>query len=434
MERTVEGAEQAKGRSGLPDMLDYDLERKRVKMLPGQPGSRSLIRDLNVSLLIELVRRFGLVSRADLARESQLSAPTVSAIVRVLLNRGIFSEVAVAPSSGGRPPILLKLEPKAGYVVGVKLRGDGLTTVVCDLDGQVVKTTETSVALVGQPAAAIKEIAQATRKALSDASIPRSKVLAVGIGVSGIIDSQTGVCRFSHLLGWRDVEIAAPLRQKLRLPVWVDNDVNTLAVAEKWAGGGIEARNFITLSIGRGIGIGIVIDRSLYRGTTGGVGELGHVVFDPNGPECECGKFGCLEAFVGERALLRRVGERLGHDVSREELVDRAASHDPATIEVLAIAGHELGLAVANVITLLAPELLIICGEGTALGEPFLEPAIAAIRSQAFADLGRDLEIKSQSWGNDAWAAGAATLALRELFNLPGPGEEHRAIWRWLEA
>ena len=137
-------------------MLDYDLERKRVKVLPGQPGSRSLIRDLNVSLLIELVRRFGLVSRADLARESQLSAPTVSAIVRVLLNRGIFSEVAVAPSSGGRPPILLKLEPKAGYVVGVKLRGDGLTTVVCDLDGQVVKTTETSVALVGQPATAIK--------------------------------------------------------------------------------------------------------------------------------------------------------------------------------------------------------------------------------------------------------------------------------------
>ena len=336
-------------------MLDYDLERKRVKMLPGQPGSRSLIRDLNVSLLIELVRRFGLVSRADLARESQLSAPTVSAIVRVLLNRGIFSEVAVAPSSGGRPPILLKLEPKAGYVVGVKLRGDGLTTVVCDLDGQVVKTAETSVALVGQPAAAIKEIAQATRKALSDASIPRSKVLAVGVGVSGIIDSQTGVCRFSHLLGWRDVEIAAPLRQKLRLPVWVDNDVNTLAVAEKWAGGGIEARNFVTLSIGRGIGIGIVIDRSLYRGTTGGVGELGHVVFDQNGPECECGKFGCLEAFVGERALLRRVGERLGHDVSREELVDRAASHDPATIEVLAIAGHELGLAVANVVVGCSP-------------------------------------------------------------------------------
>ena len=173
----------------------------------------------------------------------------------------------MAPSSGGRPPILLKLEPKAGYVVGVKLRGDGLTTVVCDLDGQVVKTAETSVALVGQPAAAIKEIAQATRKALSDASIPRSKVLAIGVGVSGIIDSQTGVCRFSHLLGWRDVEIAAPLRQKLRVPVWVDNDVNTLAVAEKWAGGGIEARNFVTLSIGRGIGIGIVIDRSLYRGT-----------------------------------------------------------------------------------------------------------------------------------------------------------------------
>ena len=416
--------------SGLPG----DRVGARVSELPGRPGSKSLIRDLNVSLLIELVRRFGPVSRADLARQSQISAPTVSGIVRHLLNRGIFSEVALAPSSGGRPPILLQLEPKAGYVVGIKLRDDGLTTVVCDLDGRVVVTVETVVTLVGQPAAAIAAIEQATREALSQAGITRSKVLGVGVGLPGIIDSSLGVCTFSHLLRWDDVELARPLRQKLRLPVLVDNDVNTLAVAEKWAGGGIAARNFVTLSIGRGVGIGIVIDRAIYRGAAGGAGEFGHIVVDPDGPECECGRFGCLEAFVGERALRQRLAARLGHEVSREELVERATARDGATVEVLDVAGRQLGLALANVISLLAPELLIICGEGTELGEPFLAPAIAAVRTQAFADLGRHLEVKTQSWGNDAWAAGAATLALRELFNLPGPDEQRRAVWHWLGA
>ncbi|MGA8680983.1 MAG: ROK family protein, partial [Acidimicrobiales bacterium] len=419
------------GRSSSPDVLEG---HHRVKELPARPDSRSLIRVLNVSLLIELVRRSGPVSRADLARQSQISAPTVSGIVRDLLNRGIFSEVALAPSSGGRPPILLELEPKAGYVVGIKLRGDGLTTVVCDLDGRVVVTTETTVALVGQPTVAIAAVAQATREALGEAGIARSKVLGVGVGLPGVIDSSLGVCTFSHLLKWEDVELARPLQQKMRLPIWVDNDVNTLAVAEKWAGGGIQARNFVTVSIGRGVGIGIVIDRAIYRGTAGGAGEFGHTVVDPDGPECECGRSGCLEALVGERALRRRLGERLGHDVSREELIDRAASQDPVATEVLALAGRELGLAIANVISLLAPELLIICGEGTELGEPFLGPAIAAARSYAFADLGQRLEVKTQHWGDDAWAAGAATLALRELFNLPGEDEQRRAIWNWLEA
>jgi predicted NBD/HSP70 family sugar kinase len=412
---------------------EADRDPGRVVDLPGRTGSRSLIRDLNVSLLIELVRRLGPVCRADLARVSQLSAPTVSAIVRHLLDRGIFSEVAVAPSSGGRPPILLQLESKAGYVVGIKLRGDGLTTVLCDLDGQVVVTQEAAVALVGRPDAAVDAVERATRGALRAADVSRSRVLGVGIGLSGVIDSRHGTCRFSHLLGWRDVELAGPLRGKLRMPVWVDNDVNTLAVAEKWWGGDVSARNFVTLSIGRGVGLGIVIDRALYRGA-GGAGELGHIVVDPAGPQCECGRRGCLEALVGEAALRRRVGERLGRAVSSDDLVALAQAGDPACAEVLESAGRQLGRAVANVVTLLSPELLIVCGEGVALGEPLLTPTTETIREEAFAGLGRRLEIKVQSWGNDAWAVGAATLALRELFDLPAPDDERPAIWRWLEA
>jgi predicted NBD/HSP70 family sugar kinase len=409
--------------------LDSDGPSGSVAGSSLQRGSRALLRDINVSLLIELVRRSGPISRAELARQSGLSAPTVSTIVSQLLERGIFIEVATAPSNGGRPPVLLDLDPKAGYVIGIKLRGDGLTTVVCDLNAQVIVTEEASVSLVGDPAAAIEAVERETKRALRDAAVPRPKVLGVGIGLSGIIDSGRGVCNFSHLLQWRDAELARPLRRRLRLPVWVDNDMNTLAVAEKWAGDAIAARDFITLSVGRGIGLGIVINRALYRGATGGSGEFGHMIVEPGGPRCECGRFGCLEALVGEDALRRRVGERHGRELTRDELIGLASSGDRPTLEVLDSAGRKLGLAVANLVTLLNPELLIICGEGTDLGSAYLDPVVTAVREQTFADLGRLVEVKVQRWGDDVWAVGAATLVLRESFSLPGPDEKSNAIW-----
>lgn len=402
--------------------------------LPGQRGSRELLRDLNVSLLIELVRQAGPVSRADLARRSELSPATVSGIVGELLRRGIFSEVAVAPSSGGRPPVLLQLDPSAGYVVGIKLRGDGLTTVVCDLEANVAASGEVTGTFVADPEAALAAIEQATRQVLRDARVARSKVLGVGIGLSGLIDSGLGTCRFSHLLDWADVPIAEPLWQRLRLPVWVDNDVNTLAVAEKWSGEGVTARNFLTLSVGRGIGVGIVVDRTLYRGALGGAGELGHVIVDPSGPPCECGRSGCLEALVGEAALSWQVSAALGRQVTGAELGELARAGDEVTGRVLAAAGARLGLAVSNLVTLLNPELLIVCGEGTQLGEAFFGPMVAAVRTATFGGLGAGLEIKIQQWGNEAWAVGAATLVLRELFSLPTSDERSRAIWHRLEA
>jgi N-acetylglucosamine repressor len=411
------------------ETLEAKNEREPAARPNPQRASRSLLRDFNVSLLIELVRRAGSISRAELARQSQLSAPTVSAIVDSLLKRGIVIETTTAPSSGGRPPVLLSVDPKAGYVVGIKLRGDGVTTVVCDLDAQIVSSNERYVPLVGDPMAALDAIEEETRRALRDAAIPASKVLGVGVGMSGVIDSTAGVCRFSHLLQWHDVELAAPLRRRMGLPVWVENDVNTLAVAEKWAGDAHTARDFVTLSVGRGIGLGIVVDRSLYRGSHGAGGEFGHMIVEPGGPRCECGRYGCLEAMVGEGALRRRISERKGHDVSREELLMLVEMGDSAALDIVDSAGRKLGLAVANMVTLLNPELLIICGEGTALGPAFIDPIVSSVREQTFADLGRGLEIKIQSWGDEAWAVGAATLVLRESFNLPGADDRSQAIW-----
>lgn len=394
-----------------------------------QRGSRSLMRELNVSLLIELVRSARSISRAELARQSQLSAPTVGTIVDQLIERGILVEVALAPSNGGRPPVLLSIDATAGYVIGIKLRGDGLTTVICDLEAEIVATREFPVSLVGDPDGAIQAIVSEVREVLRDAKVPRSKVLGLGIGMSGVIDSNAGVCVSSHLLQWHNVEIESKLRRLLRLPVWIDNDVNTLAVAEKWSGDARGARHFVTLSIGRGIGLGIVIDRSLYRGAYGSSGEFGHIIVEPNGPICECGRSGCLEAVVGEDSMRREIGDRLGHEVSRDQMISLVNAGDQVTREIVEAAGHKLGISVANVMTLLNPELLIICGEGTELGPTFLDPIVRSVREQTFASLGLKIEVKIQRWGDEAWAVGAATLVLRESFSLPGSDTRSLAIW-----
>jgi len=388
-----------------------------------QKANRDLMRDLNTSLVVNLVKTGGPISRAELARQSKLSPATISAIVARLMRTGIVTEVAVGPSKLGRPPVLLRLNERAGYVVGIKLKEHGLTTVVTNLGAEVIYSAESSAALIGDPKGALAEVEAAVREALAKSGIKRKRVLGIGLGLAGIIDASEGVCRFSHILHWRDVALSEPLRRRLHIPVWVDNDVNTLAVAEKWFGAGVGLRHFLTVTVGRGIGLGIVLNGEIYRGAVGGAGEFGHTIVAADGPPCQCGRSGCLEALVGEPALRNRIAGALGRPVSSEELTVLAAQDDRAVREVLAEAGRQLGAALANLVTLLNPERLIVSGEGTRLGPAFIEPMRAAIREMAFAGLGANLDVVVQRWGDDAWAIGAATLVLRELFSLPAAGE-----------
>ena len=389
-------------------------------------ADRDLMRDLNTNLVVNLVKTGGPISRAELARQSKLSPATITGIVSRLLRTGILSEVAIGPSKLGRPPVLLRLNQRAGYVVGIKLTEYGLTTVVTNLAAEVVHSAESTASLVGNPQLALTAIEAAVRDALAKSGVKRKMVLGIGIGLAGIVDAAAGTCLYSHILHWRDVPMSEPLRRRLQIPVWVDNDVNTLAVAEKWFGAGVGLRHFLTVTVGRGIGLGVVLNGELYRGAFGGAGEFGHTIVAPGGPPCECGREGCLEALVSEPVLRGQVSSALGRSVSSQELVTLAAGSDPRVRELLYEAGRQLGLALANLVTLLNPERVIVSGEGARLGPAFFEPMTAALRGSAFAGLGASVDIVIQGWGNDAWAIGAATLVLRELFSLPTGGESPR--------
>src|SRR5258706_4735024 len=338
-------------------------------MVAKRTGSKRLLRDLNQNIVLGLIAEQGPLSRTDLARLCGLPGATITQIVGDFVAADLISEVTSGESSGGRRPILLSIQARAGYAVAVKLREDGMTLTVCDLTCAVIHHREDSLPTGALPFEAVEVIARAVERCIKEAGIPRKRVLGVGVGLSGLIDSARGSCRYSAILGWRDVELGSALEFKLRLPVRIDNDVNTLAVAERYFGAGRDAANFLMLTLGRGIGLGIVIGGEIYRGSSGGAGEFGHMTIDTaaDAPVCNCGKRGCLEAIASDYGILRAAtGADPGHHVEDAigTLIQRARAGDEATRAIFTRAGTALGIALANLANIFDPSQVLISGAG----------------------------------------------------------------------
>ncbi len=392
-------------------------------MVATRTGSKRLLRDLNQSIALNLIAARGPLSRTDLGRESGLPAATISRIVGDFVAAGLVLETASDESSGGRRPILLRVNPVAGYVVGVKLREDALTVAVCDLSCAVVHQCEAALPDAA-PHRAVTTITAAVERCIGEAGIARRAVLGVGVGLSGLIDSARGLCRYSAILDWRDVDLGPALEYTLRLPVRVDNDVNTLAVAERQFGAGRDAADFLLVTVGRGVGLGVVVGGEIYRGAHGGAGEFGHMTVDTSAdaPPCNCGKRGCLEAVASDYGIVRAAtGVEPGHQVEAvmRDVLDRAIAGDAATRAIFTRAGAALGVAVANLINIFDPALVLLGGEGLRAGDLMLEPARAMIPRHAFGRSRDDIALKICPTAEADWARGAASLVLREVFRPP---------------
>ncbi len=382
-------------------------------------GYRRLTRDINENLVFTLIHRFGPISRTDLVKISRLSFPTVSAIVRRLIQMGFVVEVGEGESRGGRKPVLLQVNPSAGHVVGVKLMEDSLVATVIDLNAQILSYRSFGLGERSSPTEVLEEIRRAVEAIQEDSKLDPERLLGIGIGLAGVVDSERGVLRFSPFFGWKEVDIVGYLQRSFLVPVYVDNDVNTLTVAEQWFGKGRGRRNFIVVTVGRGVGAGIVANGAFYRGSGGGAGELGHVSLSEDGPVCHCGKRGCLGTVASDPAVEREVSRRLGRRVSFDEVVKLADSGDPVAREALARSGRYLGMGIAAMVNLLNPELVIVSGEGLRAGRWRQEAILEALREYAFDGLIDDVEVVFEPIGDEFWARGAAALVLEKLFRPP---------------
>lgn len=380
-------------------------------MQPMRAGSKALIREINAALVLGELRSQPLQSRTDLARRTGLSLPTVSEIVAGLLASGIVEERATGRSGGGRRPVLLALKPDAGYVVGIKLTETRVVAVLTDLAATIVERRVTPVDRTTVDAV-VDAVVTAVEHLRAKAG---ARVHGVGVGLAGVIDRATGLVRHATYADWHDVDLAGLLQERIGLPVVVDNDVNTLVANEKWFGAGRGVDDVLVVSVGRGVGLGLVLDGRLYRGAVGGAGEFGHTKV-ADGPDCACGGRGCLEALVGEPALRARAARVLGRPVELDEAADAARAGDPAVREIFTTAGRLLGTAVGNLVNLLNPALVVLAGEGTRVSDLFRAEFDRALSLAVFDGLQHGLEIVVNTWDDETWAQGAAGLFLGELF------------------
>jgi len=387
-------------------------------------GNRELIRAINRSHILNAIKTYGPIGRADIARRTGLSPATVTSISAKLISQDLVLEKAAGDSSGGRPPILLVINPKGAYVVGIKLTETHAVCALTDLEAYVI--AKSSMPLSGhEPVQVVDDLAQMVLSFIRMQKITKKQLLGVGVGLAGIVDAEDGILRQSPIYGWDNVPLRDMLQSKLRIPVYIENDVNTLTLTERWFGHGQGVDNFLTVTVGRGVGLGIVANGQFYRGQTGGAGEFGHTTINPAGPLCACGKRGCLEAYVGDPGLIRASQESAAHgELSAavqtvDELLALARTGDSAAIQIFAQAGRILGIGIANLINLFNPKKIIISGEGTREGDFLFIPMQESIQQNTMPGLFDANIVEIAPWGDDAWARGAAGLVLREVFESP---------------
>jgi glucokinase len=302
---------------------------------------------------------------------------------------------------------------------------------ISDLRAQLLSCDSLDHSLDSSATEVLRDVAALVDKALARGDIDRQKVVGVGVGASGLVNPHTGVNVMAPNLGWRDVPIRELLAQQLGLPVSVDNNARTMALGEALfgVGKGIHALAFVYARIG--VGAGFVVGERLYRGSAAGAGEIGHTTIVPAGGEpCRCGNSGCLETLVSEPAIVRRAGELaaqdpegiLAHRLQREEgtaierIFGAARAGDPIAQAMLEERAGYMGIALANLVNVLNPDLIVFGGI-FAQGKDLLLPTTEQVmRQRAFANLGAQVEIKTTEFGPQAGAVGAVALALNSFF------------------
>jgi predicted NBD/HSP70 family sugar kinase len=373
----------------------------------------------------------GPISRSGLAARLGLSPSTVTRLLPPLLEADYIREQAEpGPAVGpGRPRRLLSVNLERHFVVGMKIAPDAVSGVVTDLGARVLAKAELGIDGCA-PQTALTAAGRLVRRLLGAVPDGDTRTLGVGVGLGGHIDAESGICRYSGILGWRDVDVAGPLAAACALPVVVGNDVNALVVAQRWFGAGRECDTFAVVTVGAGVGCGLLVGGALFTGSSGLAAEFGHIPIDPAGPVCTCGRRGCLEALACSTSVLTRL-RQAGVPAADIEAAAALARTEPATPQAraardaFAAAGDALGRGLATLCNLINPELVILAGEGVSVYD-LLRPAVhEALSQHAFSSAAADCTILVDPVDDDMWTRGAACLVLRATVRAPLLSRHH---------
>lgn len=370
------------------------------------------------SLVFTTVLSHGPLTRTEIARRTDLSAAAVTKAVRPLMEVGYLVEDSNdgvrAAAALGRPANHVRVNEGKALFIGIKVTGDEIIAVLTDLCCRIRVARHVPVTDRELPAV-LPAITALAQELLAEADGLGVRVRGLGLAVSGDVDRAEGMVRYSPFLEWRDVPLAGIVATATGLPVTVENDVRALTVAEQWFGAGVGLSDFALVTVGAGIGCGLVVHGRVVSGAHGVAGEIGHLSIDPLGPVCHCGNNGCVEAIAADPAIVRDVRAVTGKPVaSAAEALALALDGEPGVREVYARAGAAIGKAIGAVVNLFGPGRVIISGEGLAAYDLFDGGIRDAFAAAAFGTAGQ-CDVMTCPLSFEEWARGAAATAIQSF-------------------
>lgn len=341
-------------------------------------GNQQLVKQINKTLVLETILHEAPISRADISQKVGLNKGTVSSLVNELLEDQLIYESGPGQSSGGRRPVILLFNDKAGFSIGIDLGVNYILGVLTDLRGNII--VEVNKKLTVRSYEVVIEILQSVISDLINAA-PQSHygIVGIGIGVPGLVNND-GEILVAPNLGWKNINLREEIENSFDIPVVIENEANAGAYGEKLYGAGKENDNILYISAGIGIGIGIILNGELFYGMNGFSGEAGHMIVQVNGKDCTCGSSGCWELYASEKALLEEARKLkltgiTEETLSIELLLELANSGNEDIINLFHSIGMYLGVGINNIINIFNPEQVII-GNRLAMAKDWLEKSI----------------------------------------------------------
>ncbi len=391
-----------------------------------QKATRQQTKAHNRDLVLKTIFAHETISRAEIARLTHLTRTTVSSIVSSLLEEGLVAEVGRGESVGGKSPVLLSLVTDSRYFVGLELAQEKFVGAVINLRGEVQETVEVPVDdRNGEKALSL------VYRILDRLVIDRwSPMVGIGVGTPGLVNTREGVVINAVNLDWQDLPLAALLEARYRLPVSILNDSQAAAIGEYMYGPShIAEENLIVVNVKHGIGAGIIIEGKLFQGDGGGAGEIGHVVVEKDGLRCRCGKRGCLETVASARAVIQRATAllpeypdsplaRKGAALSLDDIEKAFFAMDALAERVVFEAADYLGTSLANLVSILNIQKIVLTGEMPRFGKAWLQAVRQAMRQATLAQIARKTELTIGEVGFHSCLLGAAASLLMDGYSL----------------
>jgi glucokinase-like ROK family protein len=337
----------------------------------------------------------------------------------------MVDEIETGPTTGGRRPILLAINPDFGYVVGIDLGATHLRLVLTDFLAHVLDEIEYPISVVDGPQKSLAQIDHYITEMLDRAKLNIGQISAVGMGVPGPVVSKAGEVTSPPIMpGWDGYPIRKHLEEQFHLPVMIGNDAEFGAIGEWAYGAGRGENNLAYIKVGTGVGAGLLLDGRIYRGATGSAGEIGHITIQANGPLCTCGNYGCLESMAGGKAIARNAREAIqagrrtqlsaiaADKIMAVDVAAAAQQGDLVAQQIITDAGTYLGIAIASLVNLFNPNMIVIGGGVSQLGDLLLEPIRKTVMERSLYSAAKIVRITSAVLGRRASTMGAVVQAI----------------------